>query len=229
MSRSSHSEHTPRTYDSSGRRAQAARTRQAVLDAARELFLDQGYAATTIAAVAARAGVSGPTVYAAFGSKAGLLKQTIDVSLAGDDEPVAIANRPIYRWVTEAATQTELLRRLAVMETELNVRAAGLYDVLYRAADTEPELAELVATFEAQRLDGAERAVARLAGLGPLPAGRTKAAIRDAIWLANEPVQYTLLVTRRGWSRARYQAWFIDALLGLLEPPADVSGPSPPA
>src|ERR1700749_1960563 len=88
---------SPRRYVSPLRREGAARTRKAVLDAANDLFIAQGYTATTIDEIAARAGVSKPTVFAAAGSKQAILKQLRDMALAGDDEPVPVAQRPWYR------------------------------------------------------------------------------------------------------------------------------------
>jgi AcrR family transcriptional regulator len=209
-----------RKYDSSGRRARAAGTRQVVLDTARRLFLADGYAATTIAAIALASGVSAPTVYAAFGTKAELLKRVIDVAVAGDDEEIPVADRPIMHWVNEASTADELLRRYAVMMGDLGERASPIYDVLYRAADTEPDLDALVEQYAAQRLIGAEQLATAVVRRGALPAGRSRASVRDQIWLCAAPEQYTLLVSRRGWSRDRYVAWATDVLLHLLEPPA---------
>ena len=88
-----------RPYDSSGRRARAAETRRQVVEAAHRLFVANGFAGTTIAAVARGAGVSAPTLYAAFSSKAELLRSATDLALAGDEEPVVVVDRPLARWV----------------------------------------------------------------------------------------------------------------------------------
>src|SRR6201995_2311869 len=93
-----------RRYVSPLRREGAARTRQAVLDAARELFTAQGYTATTVEKTAGRPGVSKPTVFAAAGSKQAILKQLRDIALAGDDEPIPVARRP---WFQEALRSEE--------------------------------------------------------------------------------------------------------------------------
>ena len=115
-----------------------------------------GFAATTIAAIAEAADVSVPTVYAGFTSKAELLRRAIEVAFAGDDEPVVVADRPTSSWVHEADTAEELGRAIyAVMMGELASRAGQIYGVLVAAADAEPELAELLRTFEAQRLRAA--------------------------------------------------------------------------
>jgi AcrR family transcriptional regulator len=217
----------PRRYDSSRRQAQAASNRRHILEAARVRFLADGYGGTTMAAIAAAAEVSTPTVYAAFGSKAELLRRVIEVAVAGDDEAVAVEDRPVTAWVEAGKTAEMVLARYAVMIGDLNRRAAPVFDVLVRAADTDPELADLAAQFEAQRLSGAELVAGMAVKRGGVPAGRSRAEVRDLVWLYNSPEQYTLLVTKRKWSQARYVAWLTDAFLRVLEPPAsaDVAPP----
>src|SRR5262245_43647662 len=134
---------TARRYDSSGRRARADATRQEVVVAAHDLFVAKGYAATTIADIAAAAQVSAPTIYAAFGTKARILKRCIDVALAGDPADAPVADRPLSQWVYDAGEPAELLGRYATMMGVLAKRAAPIYDVLARAADSEPELRDL--------------------------------------------------------------------------------------
>ena len=141
-----------RRYDSSGRRARATQSQRQVLETASTLFVANGYAATTIAAVAKAANVSQPTIFAAFGTKAGLLKRCIEVAFAGDDEDVPVADRPLAQWVYDTDDAHEVLRRYAVMMGVVARRSGLIYDVLVRAADAEPELAELLADFERQRL-----------------------------------------------------------------------------
>lgn len=221
---------SPRRYDSSRRQARAAENRRRVVDAAHRLFVTHGFAATTVAAVAAAAEVSVPTVYDGFGSKAELLRQAIDVALAGDDAPIPVADRPIATWVYEADTADELLGRYAVMMGEVAGRAGPIYDVLVRAADTDPELARLVETFEAQRLTAATRLAEAVRDRGGLPAGSDVDTVRDVVWLCNAPELHTMLVGRRGWSTERYVAWARHALVQLVTtapPPGAV--PVPPA
>lgn len=219
---------TARRYDSSRRQAQAAENRRRILRAAHELFVARGFAATTVAAIAEAANVSVPTVYDRFGSKAELLKQAIDVALAGDDEPVAVAERATARWVDEADTAEELLARFAVMMGELAERSAPLYEVLIRAADTEPALAELLDRFEAQRLAAATRMAEAVRDRTALPPGRDLDAARDVIWLCLAPEIYTMLATKRGWSTGQYTDWARHALIQLvLVPWAPGPGPGP--
>jgi AcrR family transcriptional regulator len=209
----------PRRYDSSRRLARAADNRRRVVRAAHDLFVAQGFAATTVAAIAEAADVSVPTVYDGFGSKAELLKQAIDVALAGDDQPVPVAERPPARWVDEAGTAEELLGRYAVMMGELAERSGPIYDVLIRAADAEPDLAELLGRFEAQRLVAATRIAEAVRNRGGLPPGRSLDAARDVIWLCNAPEVFTMLVTKRGWSARQYVDWARHALVQLVVAP----------
>ena len=210
-----------RGYDSSGRRARAAETRRQVVEAAHGLFVAKGFAGTTIAAVAREANVSAPTVYAAFTSKAELLRSAIDLALAGDAEPVPVADRPLAQWVYAADTPVELLSRYAVMMGELAERAAPIYMVLLAAADVEPELAELLAEFERQRLQASTMVAEAVRDRGGLADGRSLADARDTIWVCNAPELYIRLTSKRRWSRKRYVSWARNMLIKLvIEPPA---------
>jgi hypothetical protein len=154
-----------------------------------------------------------------FASKAELLRRAIEVALAGDDEPVAVHDRPTARWVYEAETAEEVLRRYAVMSGELASRAGSIYGVLAGAADAEPELANLLRTFEAQRLRAATQVAEAVHARGGLPPGRTVAEARDTIWLCNAPEVYVMLTAKRRWSTRRYVAWVRNALLNLVTAP----------
>lgn len=205
-----------RSYDSTGRRARAAATRRQVIASAHELFVAQGYASTAITAIARAAGVSGPTVYATFGSKAAVLKACIDVALVGDDEEAPVLARPLAQWVYATDDARQLVERYAVMMGVLAGRAGPIYDVLVRAADSEPELSELLADLEGQRLKAATILATAIAERGGLPAGRTAAQAADTIWLLNAPELYVTATGRRGWSQQSYVAWARTALVRLV-------------
>ncbi len=218
----------PRTYDSSGRRARAAENRERIVRAAQELFVTDGFAATTVAAIARAAEVSAPTVYAAFGTKTALLKTCLDVALAGDHEDVAVVDRPLSEWVYDTDDPREVLSRYAVMMGELAGRAAPIYDVLVRAADAEPELADLLADLERQRLRAATIVAEAVAARGGLPAGRTVEEARDTIWICNAPELFVTLTRKRRWSTKRYVEWSRNSLLRLVaDPPAPGTVPRP--
>lgn len=207
-----------RRYDSSRRQARAAEGRRRIIETAHDLFIADGYAATTISAVAEAADVSVPTVYAGFASKAELLTKAIDVALAGDDDPIAVADRPIALWVDEAEAAAELLSRYAVMMGELAERAAPIFRVLDEAAGGDSELAQLRDSLDAQRLVASMRIAKAVQRRGGLPKGRSLATARDLVWLCNSTHNYVLLVLQRGWSKKRYVEWarktLVDALLG---------------
>jgi AcrR family transcriptional regulator len=208
-----------RAYDSSRRQATALDTRRRIVAAAHGLFVEHGFAPTTIAAIADAANVSTPTVYANFTSKAELLRRAIEIGLAGDDEPVAVADRPTAKWVDEAETATDFLTRYAVMIGEVASRAVPIYSVLVAAADSEPELAALLQTFEAQRLRASTLIASGVRARGGLPKGRTVDEARDVIWLCNAPEVYSLMTAHRGWSTKRFVAWVRNALLSLVVTP----------
>src|SRR5947209_5291264 len=133
----------PRTYRSSVREEQARRTRLAILDAARLLFTEQGYAATTIAQIAAGAGVAVDTVYAAVGTKPVLARLLLETSISGTDQAVPAEQRDYVQRVRAAATASEKIRLYATAVTEVNSRLAPLHLVLRDAAAQAPELGEL--------------------------------------------------------------------------------------
>ncbi|MDQ3661981.1 MAG: hypothetical protein M3454_13170 [Actinomycetota bacterium] len=158
---------------------------------------------------------------AGFGSKAGLLKSAIDLALAGGDEPIAVADRPLAHWVYEADTAVELLSRYAGMMGQLAERTGPIYDVLVRAADVEPELAELLADFEKQRLRASTKVAEGVRDRGGLPEGRSLAEARDTIWVCNAPELYISLTTKRRWPTKRYVSWARNTLIKLVtQPPA---------
>ena len=144
-----------RPYNAEGRRAQARATRNRILAAAQTLFLARGYTAVSVADVATAAGVSVPTVFAGFRSKANLLKEATETALVGDADPVPLHDRPSMRHVVEGATAREVLHRLAALIAEAGPPVAPLYAVLHAAADADPEIARLAATLDEQRLQGA--------------------------------------------------------------------------
>ena len=125
-----------RSYDASGRRTAAAGNRTRVVAAATELLVTKGYASTTVAEVAAAAGVSVPFVYAAFGNKVGLLKRVLDVAIAGDDEPVAVRDRADAVAAIAARTARRRCQLTAELVTRISARTAPLIDVVRQAAGT---------------------------------------------------------------------------------------------
>src|SRR5216684_907248 len=128
---------------SESKRAEKARhTRQRMLGAARELLIEQGYGATAIQDIADRAGVAVQTIYFTFGNKRSLLKELVDVSIAGDQEPVATMDRPWFRDVLATGTADAQLRAHVHGSRQVLDRVAAITEVLRAAAKTDPEIAE---------------------------------------------------------------------------------------
>lgn len=205
-----------RPYNAAGRRAQARATRERILEMARALFVEQGYPATSIAQIAAAAGVSAPTVFAGFTSKVNLLKEAVETTLVGDAAAVPLHERSQMRYVHEGGTAGEVLRRLAALIADVAPRASPMYLVLRSAADTDPEIARLARMLDEQRLAGATLlATTVVARLGDDDPARL-AEVRDTIWTLNSPLLYGLLAMERGWSAERYGAWIGRALAALV-------------
>jgi AcrR family transcriptional regulator len=213
----------PRPYDASSRRESAARNRAAVLAACRELLFRDGYHRMTVRAVAGLAGVSPETVYKAFGGKPGLMKALWDVTLAGDDQPVAIADRPQMREVQSAREPEQKLRLWAGFVRGANQRLAPLYGLLAQAG---PEVTQMLATTQQERLTGARALVTHLAESGLLTAGHDPATAADACWALTGPRLFLDLTTDRGWQPDQYQDWLTRMLTANLLTPASLA-PAP--
>jgi AcrR family transcriptional regulator len=213
----------PRPYDASSRRESAARNRAAVLAACRELLFRDGYHRMTVRSVAEQAGVSPETIYKAFGGKPGLMKALWDVTLAGDDQPVPIADRPQMREVQLATDPADKLRRWAGFVTGANQRLAPLYGLL---AEAGPEVTQMLATTQQERLTGVRALVTHLADTGLLAAGRDPVTAADACWALTGPRLYLDLTTDRGWPPRQYQDWLIGMLTANLLTPLTPLSPA---
>lgn len=176
-------------------------------------FLTDGYAATTIAAIAAEADVAVQTVYSRFGTKAAIVKELLDVSIAGDEEPVPVADRPWYRRVyDEGITGHERLRRYAHTARRVLEGADGAFEIIRRGADGDPELVELwVANRQARRGVVSKVLDAGLADAVLRPGLERDEAI-DLLWLLHGPEVFHHLTVDCGWSADRYERWLADAM-----------------
>jgi AcrR family transcriptional regulator len=211
-----------RRYQSQVREESARRTRHAVVQAAHELFTARGYGATSLADIAAVAGVARPTAFAAFGSKPALLRQVLDQAFAGDDEPVPVAQRPWFRPVWDAATPAAALDAYARVCTLISGRAARIVEVTRRAADQAPELGELWDTLQRNRRAGARMVIEHAASLGPLAAGLDTGRATDILWIFNDPALYDTLVSACGWTESGYTTWLSSQIRHALLPSAAI-------
>jgi len=190
--------------------------RRAVVDAARALFGERGYGGTTIEAISERADVPSATVYRLFGSKLGILKALLDVSIAGDDAAVAVPDRPAVQAVFDTADPREQLSGFVGVTRDINSRAAPLYEILTSAARADPDAAALLAEYSRQRHEGQRRIARSLARRGALRADLRPREAEDIIHALMSPELYRLLVVERGWSTARYADWLRATLIEQL-------------
>jgi AcrR family transcriptional regulator len=210
------SEPVKRDYRSGLRAAQAADTRRLIVSAAARLFVEDGYGATTIDAVAEAAGVSRKTVFTAVGGKVDLLKTALDWAVAGDDEPIAMADRPALRELLELDDPAALLTAWANVMVEIDTRVAGLFVALEVAADGDDAASRLLDESRNQRLAGARMVVKRLVALDALTDAVSRADAVDLAWLATDPVLFDRFVRIRGWSVGKFETWLARTLTGQL-------------
>jgi AcrR family transcriptional regulator len=201
------------------RRNQARRTRRRIVAAAADLFVREGYAATTLDRIAAASGVAVQTVYFHFGSKRALLKQVVDVSSVGDDEPVPLLERPWAEQFRTAADGPAALAAWMSMSREIFVRVAPLMRSVRDAAGTDPEMAEQWRVNQEQRYV-AHRALAEaLAEKGGLRPGLSVDDAADALFALISIEVYTLLTEERGWAPERWERWALSTAGAAVLPP----------
>lgn len=204
------------TPDFSRRRERARVTRGRVLDAARDLFIERGYVATTIDTIAERADVSPETIYATFGTKRAVLAEVGDVSIAGGPNALPILDQP---WVEELRREPDAGRRVRILARNgrrILERRAAIDDVVRGAAAADPEVAALWARGKAQRFAGQRALLGLVVGSGALRPGLEPAAAADILYAVGSPETYRHLVVDRGWSGLRFERWYADALERLL-------------
>src|SRR5215467_3945437 len=197
-----------RRYRSPGREQQARRTRARIIAAAGRQFLAGGYAATTMRAVAAAAGVALPTVELAFGTKARLLKAVIDAAIAGDDQPVPMLAREWAARADAAAGPAEFAAVFARQLTGSAQRAAGLTLVALEAARADEDIAAVAAQLMTQRQVMAAWLADGLLRRSPPREGVDRAAATDTVWALMDPALFGRLTGDRNWSPARFRRWF---------------------
>jgi AcrR family transcriptional regulator len=204
--------------DKGGGQARTRLARRAVVEAARTLFVERGYGATTIEAVSDRSDVPPATVYRLFSSKLGILKALLDVSIAGDDEELPVLDRPEVAALFAEPDPEELLAGFARINVAINERSGQIYQVLASAARSEPEAAEILGQYTQQRQQGQGQIARALARAGALRSDLRERDAADIIHVFMSPEVYRLLVIDRRWSRARYESWLENALAQQLLP-----------
>ena len=206
---------TRRRYDSSGRRERARQTRDQITDTAREMFLADGYAATTVAAIAAAAHVSVETIYKGFGGKPGLVRAIIEKGLAGEG-PVPAEQRSDHIRDTEPDPR-RIFAAWGAFTAEVGPRVFPILQ-LARDAASDPEVAATLEEISAARLARMTVNAAGLATAGHLRPGITVSQAADIMWAINSPELFELLVLHRGWTYERYGQLIAQVLASTLLP-----------
>jgi AcrR family transcriptional regulator len=206
---------------SENRKAGQARSRlarAAVVQAARALFLERGYAATTVEAISGLSDVPPATVYRLFGTKLGILKALFDVSIAGDDEAIPLEERPHVRALVADPDPGNQLSGFAGITRGIMARTEPVHRILVSAAGSDPDAAALLAEQTRHRQRGQSQIASTLSRAGaPRPKLREREAA-DIIHALMSPEVYRLLVSDRGWHPDRYQRWLAETLVSQLLP-----------
>jgi AcrR family transcriptional regulator len=205
-----------RDYRSDLRAEQALQTRKAIVTAASRLFTSRGYGSTTVDAVAAEAGVSRKTVFTAVGGKLDLLKTALDWAVAGDDQPLALADRQAVTELLELTDPESLLAGWVRVLVDIDDRVGPLLRALEVAAAIDDEAQVIADESQQQRLAGARIIVRRLVDLGALKPGLSRNHAVDIAWLASDAVLYDRLVRARNWSSGRFAKWLAGGLIDQL-------------
>jgi AcrR family transcriptional regulator len=207
-----------RRYDSTRRRQQAGENRRRILAAAHELFADKGYASTTIADVAAAAGVAVETVYATFRNKPTLLHRAWDVAVGGDEQDVHLLDRPEMRAVLGEPDLATRFARFATVNAAIMRRTAGLRLAVQGAAG-DPAAATLLAEIDRARL--AAMGVHARAAAATRQLAVPEEECRDVLFATTDGSLWHTFVERRGWSDQRYAAWLGRLWVAMLVDPTD--------
>lgn len=208
-----------RSYSSDRRKAQAAETRLHVLEAARRIFIERGYAGATMSRIALEARVSPETVYAIFGSKRALLADLVGLSVVGDAKPGPLLGREGPQAVRRSKSQGEQVRLFAADMRQIMPRVGPLFQIMRTAAATEPEITTLLGQLLEQRLEGMRAFVRMVSANGPLRQAIDVDAAAEAVWALSSAEVHGLLTVDRRWSGDRYEKWLADILEAVLLSP----------
>ena len=210
---------TKREYDSTRRQAQANETRRHILEAARKLFMERGYAGATAEAIAAQAGVSAQTIYAIFKNKKRILVSLMNVSPAtGVEDHTPMPERPSVQAVSQERDQRRQLEMFAQVVAANLDQAAVVSEIMTDAAKTEPDFDRILQKLNKQRLEHMTLAVQQVAANGPFREKMNEVYARDTVWTLTSQEVFLLLTQGRGWSKEKYAGWLADMLTRALLP-----------
>jgi AcrR family transcriptional regulator len=205
-----------RGYDASRRRARSAETRQRIIDAARSLMLTDGYRATSVAGIAAGAGVNVDTVYDLVGRKPLIVRELIEQAVSGTDHPVPAEQRD---YVLAIRAEPDPRRKLAIYAGAVRrtqERLAPLFRVIREAAPSEPEVTAVWKEISARRAANMRTFMTDVNTTGALRADLTIEQAADIVWTLNSSDVYLLLTEERGWSPEEFEQWLADSWVRLL-------------
>jgi AcrR family transcriptional regulator len=207
---------TRRRYDRTKRTQQAAATRQVILSAARELFVQQGYGKTTVSQIAGQAGVAVDTIYTSVGRKPALLRELVETAISGRDVAVPAGQREYVRQMEATDDARTRLEIYAAAVASIQQRMAPVYLCLRDAATTDDDCAILWRDISERRARNMRDLATSLRATGRLRPDLSDDQVADIIWSMNGAEYWDLLVTRRGWSPGQFQIWLTDAWTRLL-------------
>jgi AcrR family transcriptional regulator len=208
----------PRPYDSSARKARAEATRARILEVAQSLFAERGYRETTMDAIADASGAALPSVYAAYGSKRGLLKALLDTRVSGDPTGESVLKSAGARAVFDEPDRSRALAMFAEHMSTIQERVASTYGVIRSAAPVDPEIAEMHVRAQEARYANLRAFANRLAERGPLRKGLSIDDAARTIWILTSIEARELLAKHAGWSREHYASWLASTLVAALLP-----------
>jgi AcrR family transcriptional regulator len=209
-----------RPYDSTRRRERSRATRRRVINAARALFIERGYPGTSVDAISVKADVPAATLYRLFPSKRAILKEVIDVTAVGDDEPIALHDRPEVLALREEGDPARYLAGFAHVARVLHERLQPVHRMLGSAAAVDPDAAEMLETIRQQRYAGQGVVARGLVERNALRAGMSEREAHDIIYALMSPDLRGVLIGERRWSADRYEVWLAETLCATLLAPS---------
>jgi AcrR family transcriptional regulator len=210
--------------DSSSDPAACSTSRRCVLSAARDLFVSNGYTATTLADIATRARVSMDTIYATVGRKPALLRALVESAISGTDQAIPAEQRDYVKRIQAAQTATEQITIYANAITVIHQRMAPVFLALRDAAATDDDCATLWSEISRRRVTNMRAFAVDLRSTGELRHDHTNDQVADITWSMNAAEYWDLLVRERGWTPEQFTAWLTDAWTRLLLRTADNQG-----
>jgi AcrR family transcriptional regulator len=208
-----------RAYSSPKREAQAAATRAEIAEAAHRLFLAYGYIRTTLADIAAEAGVSVPTVKLAYGTKRQVLLAAWDFAVKGGPDTRPVVEQEWFQEMVATPDPREHLRLLAAGTAIIRPRIMPMTDVIRTAAAADLEIAALLTKMSGEYYENQRTVIRSLRRKGKLRNGLTEKTATDVLYTLNAGVSFQVLVLERGWTVAAYEKWLTRLLIEqLLEP-----------